>query len=104
MLAKPWKSRLFDFTQALWDSLGLGMYRLQMEQSVKLDHPGLVTLKLSGMQILRKYLELVSEWSIVVLKSGTDRLGTEGKVKEFREIFFLRCPFETFRPIVLIVG
>lgn len=78
------------------------MYRLQT--FVKLDNLGLVTLKLSGMQILREYLELVLEQSIVDLISGTDRVETEGKVKEFRENLFLRCPFETFRPIVLVVG
>lgn len=78
------------------------MYRLQT--FVKLDNLGLVTLKLSGMQILREYLELVLEQSIVDLISGTNRVETEGKVKEFRENFFLKCPFETFRPIVLVVG
>lgn len=49
-------------------------------------------------------LELL-EQSVVDLKSGgTDR--DRGKVKEFREkkSFNLRCTFESFRPIVLVVG
>lgn len=51
----------------------------EAEQFVKLDHLGLVTLKLSGMQILREYMELVLEQSIGDLISGTDRLEIEGK-------------------------
>lgn len=30
-------------------------------------------------------------------------IGAEEKVKEFRGEFILRCTFETFRPMVLIV-
>ena len=74
---------------------------------MRLDHPGLVTLKLSEIQILWEHLELAREQSAVDLKSvGKDRRGREGKVKEFRGHFFIYrgCTFETSRPMVLPIG
>lgn len=43
--------------------------------------------------------------AIDVKSLGTDRLGTEGAIKEYRRKYFcLSCTFETFRLMVLVVG
>lgn len=58
------------------------------------------------MLILRKYLRLVQELlelSVVDLKSlGTDRLGTEVKLRQLENVF-LGCTFKTVRFLVLVV-
>jgi hypothetical protein len=97
MKAKPRKNRLFHLMSRLCGTSGAR--DMQAGSGCQAEPPG------AGRFEAVQDAEFEGASGANIKVAGTDIiLGAEGKVKEFRGNFFLRCLFETFRPMVLVVG